>query len=470
MQVRSVLHKTFASFAEMLLPVHRQKLMAGIWTGYAIPIGFALLGLAAWAFGLAAWRWDFIALFAIKLTTNSLAWLGLRKQRAVMATCLCNAMSDAVLLTALIYMTGGASSPLVAIYMIEIAVLALQSNFGVTITMVLFILLCFWTMMLLMATGVLPQQPVPGGPGHVPSISFAVVATAFCAFVVGVPAYFSATTVRVLRAREAALEKRTAQLIQAVTQRSQFIASMTHELRTPIHGMQGRSDVIAAGTYGPVTDKQRGACASIRRSSQNLLSLIDDLLALARAEAGRIEARPIAVKIPSLVERVTTSVSWMVGTKDLSLSAEVVPGLPNVCSDERWLAHVLVNLVSNAVKFTPEGGRVTVRATGRDDAVVLEVIDTGIGIAPEQRAAIFEPFRQIDHGDAKGYGGVGLGLALVARLTDLLGAKVELESVVGKGSTFRVIVPVAWRGRSDTQLLHPPPSPLIADNASVGGA
>jgi signal transduction histidine kinase len=149
----------------------------------------------------------------------------------------------------------------------------------------------------------------------------------------------------------------------------------------------------------------------------------------------------------------------MVGTKNLGLDADIEPDLPTVQSDERWLAHVLVNLVSNAVKFTPEGGRVTVRASCRGPAVALDVIDTGIGIAPEERAAIFEPFCQAERGDAKGYGGVGLGLALVARLTALLGATVELESVVGKGSTFRVIVPLRWRGRSTTQLLRIPVPP-----------
>jgi len=142
--------------------------------------------------------------------------------------------------------------------------------------------------------------------------------------------------------------------------------------------------------------------------------------------------------------------------------------MPAVSSDERWLAHVLVNLVSNAVKFTPAGGRVTVRAIRRDAAVALEVEDTGIGIAAEDRGAIFEPFRQGERGDAKGYGGVGLGLALVARLTDLLGAEVGLESAVGKGSTFTVRVPLMWRGRSTTQLLRParpPTSPSMAEQA-----
>jgi signal transduction histidine kinase len=124
--------------------------------------------------------------------------------------------------------------------------------------------------------------------------------------------------------------------------------------------------------------------------------------------------------------------------------------------------------VSNAVKFTPEHGRVTVRAIRRDAAVALEVVDTGIGIAPGEKAAIFEPFRQGERGDAKGYGGVGLGLALVARLTDLLGAEVELDSVVGKGSTFRVVVPLAWRGRATTQLIRPPRPPSTLGLPGLG--
>jgi signal transduction histidine kinase len=454
-----VLRDLAASVAEMALPVHRQKLVYGIWSGYTIAIGFGLLGVAAAAFEFMAWRWVYLVLVACKLATNSLAWLALRKQRAVLATQGLNTMADVVLLTAAIYFTGGPSSPLVATYVIVVAVLSLLANLGVTILMVLFVLVSFSTMMILMVTGALPPQPVPGAPGHVPSTAYALTAIGFCSIVVGVPAFFSATTLRVLRAREAALEKRTAQLIQASTQRSQFVASMTHELRTPIHGVQGLSDVIAAGVYGPVTDKQRAACASIKRSAQSLLSLIDDLLALTRAEAGKIDARPGDVDISALVERVNASVSWMVGTKDLALDTDIEPDLPIVSSDERWLAHVLVNLVSNAVKFTSEGGRVTVRATRRSAAIVLEVVDTGIGIAPEDRAVIFEPFRQAERGDAKGYGGVGLGLALVARLTDLLGATVELDSVVGKGSTFRVIVPLAWRGRATTQLLRVPRPP-----------
>jgi signal transduction histidine kinase len=465
---RPLLPQLVASVAEIAGPAYRPRLVYGIWSGYLISLGFFLLALVLAATHVMAWRWAYPALLAGKLATNTIAWFALVRERAVLPTQALNTMADVVVLTAAIYLTGGPSSPALATYVIVVSVLSLLANLGVTILMVMFILVCFATMMLLMATGVLPPQPVIGMPGQVPTIGYALSSIVLCALIVGVPAFFSAATLRVLRAREASLEKRTAQLIQTATQRSQFVASMTHELRTPIHGVQGLSDVIAAGVYGPVTDKQRDACASIKRSAQSLLSLIDDLLALTRAEAGKIDARPAQVDIPALVERVTASVSWMVGTKHLALHADIAPDLPEVESDERWLAHVLVNLVSNAVKFTPEGGQVTVRASRRSAAVALDVIDTGIGIPPEDRAAIFEPFRQGERGDAKGYGGVGLGLALVARLTDLLGAEVELESTVGKGSTFRILVPIGWRGRPTTQLIRPPRPPSLGDTTLTG--
>jgi signal transduction histidine kinase len=448
--------------AELATPANRPKLWFGIWSGFAIALGFGVLAAAAAFFDLTPWRWAYVGLVSIKLLTNSLAWWGLVKDRAVMETQGINTTADVVLLTAAIYFTGGPHSPLLATYVIVIAVLSLLSNLGVTVVMAGLVVILYAAMVIGMATGLLPPTPVPGAPGAVPSAGYAVTAIMYCAFVVGVPAWFSAATLRMLRAKESALEARTSDLINANTQRSQFVASMTHELRTPIHGVQGLADVIAAGVYGPVTDKQREACASIKRSAQSLLGLVDDVLNLARAEANRIEARPSAVDVAELVERVTASVSWMVGTKHIMLAAEVQPALRFVHSDPRWLAHVLVNLVSNAVKFTPEGGNIVVRAHEAPDgeSVILDVVDSGIGIAYEDRARIFEPFRQGDASDEKGYGGVGLGLALVARLTDLLACKVELESVVDKGSTFRVIVPYQWRGREVSRLLRavtPPP-------------
>jgi signal transduction histidine kinase len=446
-----------AFIAEAIAPANRAKLRFGVYTGYALVAGFAVLAAAAAALDLTPWRWAFVGLISIKLLTNSLAWFAIARDRGVLPTQLLNTSSDVVLLTGAIYFTGGSHSPLVSTYVIVISVIALLANLGVTIVMAAGIILSFATMMFLMAVGILPPTHPPGAYGVVPTPGYTVVAILFCTFVVGVPGYFCAATLRMLRQKERDLEAKTAQLMSANTQRSQFVASMTHELRTPIHGVQGLADVIAAGVYGPVTDRQKDACASIKRSAQSLLGLVDDVLNLARADANRIEARPSNIAIADLIDRVTASVTWMIGTKKIALDSEVASDLPFVHSDDRWLAHVLVNLVSNAVKFTPEGGRVVVRAYERktQDAVVLEVQDTGIGIASADRARIFEPFRQGEaDADRKGYGGVGLGLALVARLTDLLGATVELDSAPGKGSTFRVVVPLDYRGRSSSRVMR----------------
>ncbi|MBA3455349.1 MAG: HAMP domain-containing histidine kinase [Deltaproteobacteria bacterium] len=444
-----------AAIRENLAPANRPKLWFAIWTGFAIDIGLAVLAAAAAFFELTPWKWAYITLVSVKLLTNSIAWLALSNDKWVLATQALNLTADVVLLTAAIYFTGGPYSPLVSTYVIVIAALALLSNLAVTVMLATGIVLAFSSMMAMMAIGILPPTVVPGAPGQVPSVGYTLTAIGYVALVVGVPAWFSSATLRLLRKKELDLERRTAELIQAAAQRSQFVASMTHELRTPIHGVQGLSDVIAAGVYGPVTDKQKEACASIKRSAQSLLQLVDDVLQLTRAEAGKIDARPGRVDVAELVERVTASVSWMVGTKKLNLDVDLEPNLPSVQSDERWLAHVLVNLIANAVKFTPEGGRVTVRAQRVPDGVELAVEDTGIGIAPEDREKIFEPFRQGEHGDTKGFGGVGLGLALVAQLSDLLALQLSLESTVNKGSTFKITVPLVWRGRKTKQIQVP---------------
>src|SRR5512135_3485771 len=195
----------------MALPVNRPKLWFGIWTGFAIAIGFGILAAAAAFFDLTPWKWAYVGLVCTKLLTNSLAWLGLARDRFVMTTQALNTIADVVLLTAAIYFTGGPYSPLLATYVIVVAVLSLLSNLGTTIVMASFIVLLFAAMVIGMATGILPPTPVPGAPGQVPSVGYTATAIVYCALVVGVPAFFSAATLRVLRAKEKDLEARTEQ-------------------------------------------------------------------------------------------------------------------------------------------------------------------------------------------------------------------------------------------------------------------
>lgn len=429
-----------AFMAEMATPPFRDKLRFGITSGYAIAVGFGALATAAAMFNISHWRWAFFTLVLIKVVTNTLAWWSWHHRVAMLETQGLNTLADLVLMTTAIYLTGGPVSPLLPIYVIEIVVLALLSNLGVTLVATAVTVLLYSTMVILIAVEVLPPTNVVGSTTGVPSWGFVATAIAYCTFVVGVPTIFTTATLRLLGAKEAALTQRTAELIEAGIQRSQFVASLTHELRTPIHGVVGLSDLLTQGVYGPITDKQRDVCTAIGRSASALLILVDDLLNLTRADAGKLDVHADQVDVGGLIENVAASVGWMMTTKKQVLVVTVAPGV-TVFSDSRWLAHILVNLIANAAKFTPVGGRVEVRADNDGTLLRLTVADNGIGISAQDHAAIFEPFRQVDGGDERGYGGVGLGLTLVKRLCSLLGATVTLQSSVGQGAAFTVVVP-----------------------------
>jgi signal transduction histidine kinase len=452
-----------AFVAEMALPVNRTKLQFGVYSGFAIVAAFAILSLVAAVTEFTPWRWAYVGLVSAKLLTNSLAWLSLVRDRWVLETQSLNTFTDVVVMTAVIYFTGAAQSPLLPIYVIEITVLALLSNLGVSILMATTMLVLYAGMLALVSAGVLPPTPAPGAaaPGFVPSPAVVAVTVGYAAMVIGIPTAFATATLRLLRRKERALEQRTAELIDASKQRSQFMASVTHELRTPIHQVQGLAELIATGVYGPVTDKQRDALASIKRSAHQQLSLVDDLLTLTRAEANRLSPRVSEVEIAPLIAQVAASAEGMAATKQLTLATDCTDELPVVASDPRLLAHILVNLIANAIKFTPEHGVVAVRAVGGADAVTIAVTDTGVGIPPAQLVTIWEPFVQGDGGDERRFGGVGLGLALVQKLCGALGAEVGVTSEVGKGSTFTVSVPRRWAGIA----LGPEPGAAARDRA-----
>src|SRR5262249_33824841 len=181
-----------AFVADMATPANRPKLWFGIWSGFAICVGFGALAAAAAIVDLTPWRWAYVGLVAVKLLTNSLAWLSLVKDRAVMETQGLNTVADVACLTAAIYFTGGPYSPLLATYVIVIAVLSLLSNLGVTIMMAALIVVLFAAMVIGMASGVLPPTQVPGVPNAPPSWGYTATSILYCALVAGVPAWFSA--------------------------------------------------------------------------------------------------------------------------------------------------------------------------------------------------------------------------------------------------------------------------------------
>jgi signal transduction histidine kinase len=433
--------------AEMELPSQRGRLWASVASGYATALGFLLLALVAHATHVVPFRRGFAAVLVLKLSTNSLVWLSLRRGRLVLWAAGANIVADLVAMTAVIDFTGGELSPLFPIYAIEITVLALLGNVGLAVTGAALAVLLYSTMAILVGAGWLASYPPPAVTAGGLTPAYTAVDVVYAAFVIGVPTFYTARILEDLRAKSRALEARTAALIEAGRQKSQFLANVSHELRTPIHGISGLCDLMESGVYGPLGPKQREAQSNIRRSAQTLLGLIDDLLELSRADAGKLALRPEPVDLAELLPTVHAAVVWMLGTKHLSLRLDVSSDLPVIETDPRKLNQVLINLLSNAVKFTPEGGTVALVAErAGDDAVRIAVIDSGVGIDPVDHERIFEEFRQLDGSFERAYGGVGLGLALVRRLATALGARVGVASRPGEGATFEVTVPVSWRG------------------------
>jgi signal transduction histidine kinase len=222
--------------------------------------------------------------------------------------------------------------------------------------------------------------------------------------------------------------------------KSDFLAVMSHELRTPLNAIIGYEALLSDGITGPVDDAQRTQLARIRASAAHLLALIDEVLSFSRVEAGMEVVRREPVSVDRVVTEAAEMVAPAAGAKHLSLEVRL-PDEPLILeTDPAKLRQILANLLSNAVKFT-ERGVVTLSASGDDGVIVLEVRDTGIGIAPEHLERIFDPFWQVEQSPTRRAGGSGLGLAVTRRLARLLGGDVEVESAGGKGSVFRVRVP-----------------------------
>jgi signal transduction histidine kinase len=222
--------------------------------------------------------------------------------------------------------------------------------------------------------------------------------------------------------------------------KSDFLAVMSHELRTPLNAIIGYQSLLSDGITGPIDAAQRGQLARIRASASHLLSLIDEVLTYSRVEAGMETVRREPVSIERVIAEAAEMVAPAAGAKHLSLEVRLPDPPVSIESDNSKLRQILANLLSNAVKFTERGG-VTIAAEGSDGVVMLEVRDTGIGIAREHLERIFDPFWQVEQKPTRRAGGTGLGLAVTRRLARLLGGDVEVESVDGQGSVFRVRVP-----------------------------
>jgi signal transduction histidine kinase len=233
------------------------------------------------------------------------------------------------------------------------------------------------------------------------------------------------------------------QLARATQLKDEFLASMSHELRTPLNSILGLSEGLCQQVYGDLTPRQLRSLQTIDRNGQHLLSLINDILDLAKIEAGKLDLAYGWVSVRGICELSLGVVAPLALRKTIAIHLEAEETdrrLGRFWADERRIQQILVNLLDNAIKFTPEGGQVILRAEAGDDRLSFGVQDNGGGIEPELLATLFDPFVQAQQGLARS-GGTGLGLALVKRLAQLHGGTATVESQLGQGSCFRIELP-----------------------------
>jgi signal transduction histidine kinase len=237
------------------------------------------------------------------------------------------------------------------------------------------------------------------------------------------------------------IQEKSHQLEVASQHKSQFLANMSHELRTPLNAIIGYTEMMADGLYGEVGEKAQGVLERVQNNGRHLLGLINDVLDLSKIEAGQLTLTVEQYSVADMVATVLSATESLARTKGLALRSAVAPGLPTGNGDARRLTQVLLNLVGNAIKFT-DAGSVEVRAVQAGDRFEFAVVDSGFGIAPADQARIFDEFQQVDNSSTRKKGGTGLGLSISRKIVELHGGRIIVESEVGKGSTFKVIVPI----------------------------
>jgi len=242
------------------------------------------------------------------------------------------------------------------------------------------------------------------------------------------------------------LRRQAFELEQASALKSQFLANMSHEFRTPLNAILGYTSMLQQGIAGeldPAVKRQLGRVAS---NGQHLLTIINEILDISRIEAGRMPLQISRFKVPDLVGEVIAEVEPLIRRSKLAVTTDIPADLAPIASDRQKVKQVLLNLMSNAIKFTPQGSvDISARKLAPQKVIAVTVADTGIGIAPADHARIFEDFKQLDNSPTRAYGGTGLGLSICRRLAQMIGGDISVESQLGEGSRFTLLLPQSRR-------------------------
>jgi PAS domain S-box-containing protein len=242
------------------------------------------------------------------------------------------------------------------------------------------------------------------------------------------------------------LRRQAIELEQASQLKSQFLANMSHEFRTPLNAMLGYTSMLLQGVAGPIEGPAKRQLARIESNGRHLLTIINEILDISRIEAGRMPLQISRFKVPELIHEVRSELEPIIIRSRLNLTMQIDKELPPLSSDRQKVKQILLNFLSNALKFTHHGS-VTISAVknAREKIVSLSVADTGIGIATADQDKIFEDFRQLDNSPTRAYGGTGLGLSICRRLAQMLDGRITVQSQIGRGSTFTLTLPLKGR-------------------------
>jgi PAS domain S-box-containing protein len=240
------------------------------------------------------------------------------------------------------------------------------------------------------------------------------------------------------------VKERTAELVRANRAKDEFLANMSHELRTPLNSILGFSETLLEGVHGPISEKQTQSLQFIHTSGQHLLGLITDILDLSKIESGAFELHRDIIPVNAICEASLIFIKQLAYKKSITVDYSTTPADPILFADARRLKQVLVNLLNNAVKFTPEGGWVKLEVEENLEAgeMRFHISDSGIGISPDNLQKLFHPFVQLDSSLSRQYEGTGLGLAMVKKLVEMHGGSVGVESEPGRGSSFHFTIPI----------------------------
>jgi len=235
--------------------------------------------------------------------------------------------------------------------------------------------------------------------------------------------------------------------------KSNFLSVVSHELKTPLHSIKGFVDIILMGKTGPVNETQADFLGTVRDQTTSLQNLINDLLEFSRLDSGQVKLRLSDVSLEKVADSVIDKLSPMADQEGVEIELQIEGPLANIQADQMRIEQVLTNLVHNAIKFTPQGGKVTVRAHNLEGEVEVDVADTGIGIPGEALERVFDRFYQVDSSSTRHYRGTGLGLTISKHIVEYHRGRIWVESTEGEGSTFRVVLPIRLTGKDEELML-----------------